>query len=31
MLEYKVNRIEKSDTLNFIDFYKNFIQIGNIG
>ena len=31
MLAYKVGRVEKSDTIEFIHFYRNFIQIGNIG
>ena len=31
MLAYKVTRIEKSDTIEFIHFYRNFIQISKIG
>lgn len=31
LLEVKLGRVEKSDTLEFIHFYRNFVQIGTLG
>jgi len=31
MLDVKINRVEKADTIDFIAFYRSFVQIGTIG